>query len=586
MHARMNEHSERPASSLMRDPVWMVALALTMGAAIAVRAWMNFRTPIPGGVDAGYYAVQARALLEHGKLAWTDVPLIFALDAALAKLAMLTLGWSVDDATLWASRLVDSVGQPLVAVSLFVATFSWSRGLRSAVPAAVAATLVTTVTSPILRMVGDFEKQSLAMAFMAAAWLGLARTMAATDARQLRVRAAWTMAFFVLTALTHAGTFGAAALGAVFTLTAWAVWSGVSRGRRLPGIAPDMARGIAPDMARGTLIAGASGAALLGAIWMLAPLKAQALIDAPRKLFGGGGDGGGGGDMGGNMGGGGDMGGGGPGPNGPPLILWLLVVAICATALVWALRRARATIADGALALGLAATAASLTCPLIHGEYAMRLSIIAPLPLAFVMAFVMAFVLAREPTARRGWRAAVAPMAGVALGIAALATNAIGGRGGPPLSSPQMISTEGFAELRGWRDELAARGTTVVVARHGLEFWAAFALDCDARQSQLKDSDFDLYQHRYLLYERHDGSRHDGSRHDGSRRAGPPDGPPGDFAPDRPQRRPPPMGDPMSAPQLPASARVFMQGKHFTLYEAPATDGAESARRGGSDLRQ
>ena len=280
------------------------------------------------------------------------------------------------------------------------------------------------------------------------------------------------------------------------------------------------------------------------------------------------------------------MGGGGPGPNGPPLILWLLVVAICATALVWALRRARATIADGALALGLAATAASLTCPLIHGEYAMRLSIIAPLPLAFVMAFVMAFVLAREPTARRGWRAAVAPMAGVALGIAALATNAIGGRGGPPLSSPQMISTEGFAELRGWRDELAARGTTVVVARHGLEFWAAFALDCDARQSQLKDSDFDLYQHRYLLYERHDGSRHDGSRHDGSRRAGPPDGPPGDFAPDRPQRRPPPMGDPMSAPQLPASARVFMQGKHFTLYEAPATDGAESARRGGSDLRQ
>lgn len=563
MHARMNEHSERPASSLMRDPVWMVALALTMGAAIAVRAWMNFRTPIPGGVDAGYYAVQARALLEHGKLAWTDVPLIFALDAALAKLAMLTLGWSVDDATLWASRLVDSVGQPLVAVSLFVATFSWSRGLRSAVPAAVAATLATTLSAPLLRMVGDFEKQSLAMAFMAAAWLGLARTMAATDARQLRVRAAWTMAFFVLTALTHAGTFGAAALGAVFTLTAWAVWSGVSRGRRLSGIAPDMARGIAPDMARGTLIAGASGAALLGAIWMLAPLKAQALIDAPRKLFGGGGDGAGGGDM----------GGGGPGPNGPPLILWLLVVAICATALVWALRRARATIADGALALGLAATAASLTCPLIHGEYAMRLSIIAPLPLAFVMAFV----LAREPTARRGWRAAVAPMAGVALGIAALATNAIGGRGGPPLSSPQMISTEGFAELRGWRDELAARGTTVVVARHGLEFWAAFALDCAVRQSQLKASDFDLYQHRYLLYERHDGSRHDGSRSDR---------PPGDFAPDRPQRRPPPMGDPMSAPQLPASARVFMQGKHFTLYEAPATDGAESARRGGSDLRQ
>jgi hypothetical protein len=125
-------------------------LALLMGAAITARAWINFGSAVPPGMDAGYYAVQARSLLEHGRLQWSDVPLVFALDAALAKVAMVTCGWSVDQATMWSTRVVDSVAQPFVAVVIFVATFRWSGGRRNALPAAIAAAAVATLSAPIL----------------------------------------------------------------------------------------------------------------------------------------------------------------------------------------------------------------------------------------------------------------------------------------------------------------------------------------------------------------------------------------------------------------------------------------------------
>jgi len=631
-------HADQPAPKsglrLWRDPVWMTALLLATAAPMALRAWMNFRTPIPGGVDAGYYAVQARELLQHGKLAWTDVPLIFALDAAIAKLVMIVLGWSLDDAVLWASRVVDSVGQPLVALSIFAGAFAWSRGRRSAIPAAIAATLVTTVTSPILRMVGDFEKQSLAMVFMATAWIALARALASADARQLRMRGAWAVGFFVLTALTHAGTFGAAAMGAAITLVAWAIGGGLTRS----GVS--RAR-----IAQGAVIAVVVGAALLGAVWLLAPLKAKALMDAPVKLFGGGERG-----MRGPGGPGGPGGAGGPG-GGSTLTPWLAAIGVCAVAIGWTIRRARpaadapddqrrTALADGALAIGLAATAAFLACPLIVGDYAIRLAIMAPLPLALVLAYVLA---SRSAQPRAGWwRAAISPVASVAVCVAVFVMSGIGGRGGPRVGmggppggmsgGPQMITADGLAELRNWREELAARGTAVVAARHGLEFWAAFALNCAGRQSALKATDFDRYEHCYMLVETRGGGGGDGAFGGPVGFGGPPRGRPGrggggfdesgfggpppnddSFGSGPPPRgRPmigeppmggPPMGGPMmggpmrggpmiggpmqggpmSTGPIPRSATMLKRGAWFTLYEVPASARDEIARDGQQD---
>ena len=562
----MAQPHDNPASTLWRQPLWLAALALLMGAVIAARAWINFGSAVPPGMDAGYYAVQARSLLEHGRLQWSDVPLVFALDAALAKLAMATCGWSVDQATMWSTRVVDSVAQPFVAVVIFVATFRWSGGRRNALPAAIAAAAVATLSAPILRMTGDFEKQSLAMVFMAGAWVATARALASTTRGEALRRGAVALALLALTALSHAGTFGAAALGVGLTMVAWAMRGGVSRAQ----------------LVRATVAALVLGVLMLGAVWLLAPTKANALMQAPMKLFGGGGPGGGMGampPMPGGMGGPGGM----RGRGGPPglaylgTIAWFAGLIVVGFALRWAARQSRVgsgntrtTRADVALAIGLTLTAAFLTLPLLNPDYGMRLSIMAPVPLALVLAYLLSMRGAAVSVAR-GWRAAISPMLCGVVFAASIASGTVAGRG--PMGM-QLVSAGGLAELRAWRDEVNIGGPIVVAARHGMEFWAAFGLDCDARLERLKATDFDRYKRLYVLVQKRGGGMRE-------MRASPD----GDMPPQmdmRPDDRPPPprgfggppgMGGPMT--RVPDGATVVKDGEWFTLYEVPASARAQ-----------
>ena len=73
------------------------------------------------------YAVQARIKLEHGRLQWSDLPLVFALDAALAKVAMATCGRSLDPALMSSTLLTYRVAPPAGA-RLHVAATVCRRG--------------------------------------------------------------------------------------------------------------------------------------------------------------------------------------------------------------------------------------------------------------------------------------------------------------------------------------------------------------------------------------------------------------------------------------------------------------------------
>jgi hypothetical protein len=533
----MAQPHDNPASTLWRQPLWLAALALLMGAAITARAWINFGSAVPPGMDAGYYAVQARSLLEHGRLQWSDVPLVFALDAALAKVAMVTCGWSVDQATMWSTRVVDSVAQPLMAFVIFAATFVWSGGRRNALPAAIAAAAVATLSAPILRMTGDFEKQSMAMVFMAGTWVATARALASITRGEALRNGAVALALLALTALSHAGTFGAAVLGVVLTMMAWAMRGGVSRAQ----------------LVRATVAALVLGVLMLGAVWLLAPTKANALMQAPMKLFGSGGPGGGMGampPMPGGMGGPGGM----RGRGGPPgvahlgTIAWFAGLIVVGFALRWAIRQSRVgsgntrtTRADVALAIGLTLTAAFLTLPLLNPDYGMRLSIMAPVPLALVLAYLLSMRGAAGAVVR-GWRAAILPALCGVVFVASIASGAIAGRG--PMGM-QLVSADGLTELRGWRDEVNIGGPIVVAARHGVEFWAAFGFDCDARLERLKATDFDRYRRLYVLVQKRGGG----------------------------MRGPPGMGGPMT--RIPDGATIVKDGEWFTLYEVPASARAQ-----------
>ena len=94
--------SRRPASGCGVDCRFALVLKRDRGAAIDP----VFEDPAPG-IDAAYHPMQGAGLVENGKLPYVEVPLIFWLDAALARVLMASRGMNTDDAVLLSSRIVD-----------------------------------------------------------------------------------------------------------------------------------------------------------------------------------------------------------------------------------------------------------------------------------------------------------------------------------------------------------------------------------------------------------------------------------------------------------------------------------------------
>ncbi len=534
---------------MFRDPAWCMALAAVIGLAWFVRGTMLFRGAVPAGMDAGYYAVQARDLLERGTLRWADVPITFMVDAALAKCLMITMEWDIDTATLFASRLVDALAEPMAAIPLFMAAWILAGGKRGMIPGAIAVGLAITVSAPLLRMVGDFEKQSMAYVFMAGTWICGWIAMRSESGRG--ATRWWFVAAFLLimAALTHAGTFAATALGAALMLAVRAVRGGVDRKKAV----------------RAAVVLMAIGAVSLGVVWWLAPGKATAIMKLPITLITPQQNGPGGtGRI--SRDGEPEIGPGGTGGTGGLLMggVWIGAVLLGTALLARVTRAGTRTVADEALVFGMFFTAACLLCPIFSGDHMMRLALMAPVPLACIAVYLLC--TSRRPVIR------IVQWSVSAIAAIFLANNAISHMRGRLM---ETISDAGYAELRSWRTELIPGDQAVVAARHGLEFWAAFAMDTHARWGTLKDSDFDEYERLYVLETR---------RGPNGPRGGP--GPRPDAGPDRepgPSRGPGPNRGPgpgrgpgpdrgrgpMADPIIPPEAIIVKQSDQFTLWEVP-----------------
>lgn len=207
-----------PAPPFLRQPVF--GLSFLIAAAIGIRATMLFGSPLVPGMNGAYYLVQARSLLEHGQLGIPDLPLTFWLHAALAKLIQVLSGLPSDDAIVWAVKLADATLPPLVAVPVAWMARRWSgssSGNSSALVWLVPAAVVC-LGAQALRMTGDFQKNSLALV-----WLAALAPAAFAFLREPSVRTlAVPLGVLALLGLTHIGVLGAALVfSAALAVVAW-----------------------------------------------------------------------------------------------------------------------------------------------------------------------------------------------------------------------------------------------------------------------------------------------------------------------------------------------------------------------------
>ena len=532
-----------PSPSLPAPPrcFWWALLALVL-IATAARASLQFGTPLAPGINGAYYFVQARAVLETGALGVPDLPFIFWLHAGLAWTVQTISGIAREDAIVWAVKSADSLLPALIAWPLGL--LGWRLQATRPAPsvlAALAPAALACLGAQALNMTGDFQKNSLALVWLASLGLGAHSFIAAPSWRTARL----PLTSLALLGLTHVGVLATSLL--------FAACLGVGA---LLTIAPESRRKL-------VVVAGAGGLILTAAATLIYhaydPVRVKRLVNAltdpaaltssnrvadrsppgavndPRS---------------------------GPGPRrGPPgsgpmqssrqgaLVAFSAVVIAAG---LW--QRKKLSPADRTLIAASALTAAAVGGPWFDGDKAMRL-----VPMAIVLVAVPLPFLLRLIPGRLGQGLASIL---VICGSAASAVLYLP-RGGEP-----TIGENAFEELRALAPLAEPTSRTLIVARHGLEWWTAWVLHTRiAQPSAVTAEDWSKFD-RVLYLVENDSPSHHGRPS--------PDGPPddGDFPPPPegnfgPGPRRGPGADPFRN-RLPENARILQKGAALTLAQADA----------------
>ena len=405
-----------------------------MVAAVAARAWLLFRTPYVPGINGAYYLVQARALIERGALAIPDMPLTFHLHAALAWSLAKATGMAQAEAIVLAVKLCDAVLPPLVAWPVFVLVRRWARarGQGDAVPLAAAALACLGTTS--FRIVGDLQKNSLALVWLAMLLAALHGWLERPTARRgLAARAA-----LLLLGLTHVGVLGAAVVLLAAVLPVF-----LTRQRGLAAW-----RRALPWMGAGVALLALTAAFVS---WRYDPTRIHRLVSAFTNPAAFSFDGG-------------QM----PIRPGSAMFVarWVALAAFAllvvpAASIVWR-RRKELPAADVALVAGGALAVLAMTGPYFSMDKSVRFYLIALLPAIPVAAFSVLYVATAW---RRRWLLGLALLVGI---------------GGTARSWPRgggaVLSDAPMREIQGLARYVPRPDRTLIATEHGAEWWTAWFL--------------------------------------------------------------------------------------------------------------
>jgi hypothetical protein len=168
--------------------------------------------------DGPYYPLQVRSLIENFKLGYPDVPLIFILEAILAKILQVINFGSPDECIITSIRLLDAILPPLAAIPAFLI------GREMQVPHIKSKLLTYIVVGfTVLNITTVFIlSQSLHKNALAVVWiffyLYFIMRMIKYPTKKDFKNALWVL---ILCALTHFGSFGVLLLITFVFLLFW-----------------------------------------------------------------------------------------------------------------------------------------------------------------------------------------------------------------------------------------------------------------------------------------------------------------------------------------------------------------------------
>jgi hypothetical protein len=521
-----------------RQRLEIIAATAVVIAATIARASVLFRTSLMPGTNGAYYLIQVRSVIEKGHLAEHDMPLIFWLQAGLSLLIKALTHLDLEPAIVLASKLFDSIVPALTAVPAFLIAVRWPGSKRS-VWAGIAAGALAVFSSGPLIMIGNFQKNAFGMVLALWCVCFLQQGLARRSWRSI-VAAGF---FLSLVGMTHIGAFGVTLVLVFLTGIVWTLLVSRKRTHAL--------------LLAVSVTLGATGLVallmLLGDSSRIARLVSY--LKDPLTLF--------------NFSNAADSFRGRQGPLGTgslSSVVFFGILAACA-AVVLVRQRRDMPPWEKALVLPAALLALLLSSPFVNQDLLSRFSLMAFAPGVILVAFLSAH--SRRPVTR------VAVVGLTLAAVLASAPSAI------RTDSAPSIPAASYAELASLQAQVTDPSHTLIIAQHGLEWWAAWVLHTDVAQGQaVTAADWTTYTSVLFLQQTggqqsmSDGPGLGGSPGGFQPRAGtrPPQAMPSGMQPMQPGPSRAPAPDARENPESrlqPSDATTLFSGAWYTLTRLP-----------------
>ncbi|MBS3946081.1 MAG: hypothetical protein KGZ42_11320 [Melioribacter sp.] len=168
----------------------------------SIRLFLNFSTEFFPGANGAFYLANVRSIIESGEILFKDFPLIFYLEALLAKLFILIGIAGVEGSIDLACRLFDSFIPALAIIPAYYLAHRLSNVEENKFTPIVTASISILYIS-FLILVSDFQKNSLGIVWLFGLMLWTHKSMSSKRIADYLI----TILFFVLTGITHFGCF-------------------------------------------------------------------------------------------------------------------------------------------------------------------------------------------------------------------------------------------------------------------------------------------------------------------------------------------------------------------------------------------
>jgi hypothetical protein len=471
---------------IKRDSALLTGLYLI---AASIRLSINFSTEFIPGANGAFYLSNVRSIIESGELLFKDFPLIFYLEAMLAKLFIVFGLADIEKAIDLACRLFDSLIPPLSIIPAYLLTRRIIKPDENKL-AVIIITSSSVLFISFLMLVSDFQKNSLGLFWLFGLMLFVHKSL--SSKRNFDYFTA--LLFFLLAGLTHFGSFLVAVLYFIIVFLVKNIF-----GKKIS---------IKPIIIAALLIIISYIIILL-----ISPSRLNTTFDFIYNTF-----------------------------RNPVIILFLqkkpvispidlismvLINLTAITALIYYIKRfEELNYINKVFFLSSIIASLALAFPFIGIEWAQRLNFMSYVPAVSILPFIFESIKHRKAKNRF-----LILIAAVIIFSILIRIN---------IKTVSNINKEQYAELVFMEEKLPADGSVLIVARHGLEWWASYIMRRTViREAALEKIYWDRFNYLLIIIQKKGKA---------------PFGPIGLF------------GHPFREPLLPDNSELIYSGKYFDLF--------------------